>query len=394
MRVRSQLLKGLSNFFSGSEKFKFAFQVHPPLITSSDCEGAGEVFTITPSKVAKENLLREQIIGDRGQDAEEYYFRTSKYLTVSTQLHLEAFSAELGHVWAMSPTFRAEPSDTPRHISEFYMFEAELRDVEELEDMMTVIEGGIKSLIETLRDSDAGKDLTKYYATQQNTNDMTKVGLDGRWMRLLEEQWKRMSYTSAMEILHRAYATNRSLFHFEPQWSSGLNLEHERWIVEHIGGGQPVFITDYPKIIKPFYMLPSPRQSEEAEGPTVACFDLLFPDGCAEVVGGSLREHRLEKLIENMRERGMLEPKFETPARDHKLGNGLDGAVPPGLDYPHLHPGEELGSLKWYADLRRFGSSPHGGFGMGFDRLVMYLTGVENIRDVVPFPRTWGRAEC
>jgi len=167
-------------------------------------------------------------------------------------------------------------------------------------------------------------------------------------------------------------------------------LEHEKWIVAVLGQGRPIFVTDYPRAIKPFYMLPSKSQGEHDGGETVACFDLLFPFGYCEIAGGSLREHRLENLIKNMRQQGMLKRKdagSSAPDIAHS-------ASAPLSNYPFLEPGEDLGNLKWYADLRRYGSSPHGGFGMGFDRLVAYLTGVSNVRDVVPFPRTWGRADC
>jgi len=191
-------------------------------------------------------------------------------------------------------------------------------------------------------------------------------------------------------------------------------LEHERWIVQHIGNERPIFVTHYPKAIKPFYMAPSLQahdhfrhwkyrrernttlfHPEETGRDTVACFDLLLPFGASEIAGGSLREHRLENLIANMRTAGMLKPKSSSTTTPNQLYD--DPSHPPkdSADaYPYLQSGESLGALKWYADLRRYGTMPHGGYGLGFDRLIAYLTGVHNLRDVVPFPRTYGRAEC
>jgi asparaginyl-tRNA synthetase len=377
IRARATLLAALPSFFASSIRHHQCIQVQPPIITSSDCEGVGEVFTVIPRSSTAAQTEVEAV----APALVEHYFKEPKYLTVSSQLHLEAFSAELGDVWALSPTFRAEHSDTPRHLSEFHMFEAELRGVETLESIMTEVEKGIISLVLALRDGPAGKELIQYYTTRGGD----KVDLEDRWSRVLAESWKAVTYTSAMEELTRACALDPMLFEHAPDWHSGLQLEHERWIVANIGLDRPVFVTHYPASIKPFYMLLSSDEQDLGDKSTVACFDLLFPDGYCEIVGGSLREHRLENLIQNMRKAGLLEKKpLRFDIADDKLTR----------DYPFLRFEEDLGALKWYADLRRFGSSPHGGFGMGFDRLLAYLTGVANLRDVVSFPRTWGRADC
>jgi asparaginyl-tRNA synthetase len=382
IRARAQLLSKLPEFSSCSGGFHPALQVHPPLITSSDCEGAGEVFTVAPR-------------GDgstisSSKTNEQHYFKDPKYLTVSSQLHLEAFSAELGNVWTLSPTFRAEQSDTPRHLSEFYMYEAEFRDVENLQEVMVTVQNGIKMLTTKLRNSAVGKELLEFYANRQKQPDEEEIDLSDRWTRVIVGRWKTASYTAAMAELEQAYATDSSIFQHTPTWQKGLHLEHEKWIVANLGQGRPIFVTDYPKAIKPFYMLPSKAQDENDKLETVDCFDLLFPLGYCEIAGGSLREHRLQNLVQNMREQGLLRKKSPgSPAPDI-----TETASSPASNYPFLEPGEDLGNLKWYADLRRYGSNPHGGFGMGFDRLLAYLTGVSNVRDVVPFPRTWGRADC
>ncbi|KAL2425323.1 Asparagine-tRNA ligase, mitochondrial [Exophiala dermatitidis] len=383
-RTRSHLTYAISSHFHNPTEP--VYQVHPPLITSSDCEGAGEVFTIAPRS-------KERVPGSNPnapKDEERLYFRDPKYLTVSSQLHLEAYAAELGDVFAFSPTFRAEESDTPRHLAEFYMLEAEHRDID-LEGLLAKVRALIVDLVESLRAHRTGRELVEYYTDHKHrAQDIDAVDLHERWDRL-SGPWRTVDYTTAVKALGEAHeSSGGKLFATPPRWDQGLQLEHERWIVENIGNGSPIFVTHYPKDIKPFYMLPSsmspsnqdPGKVQSTSSPdsreTVACFDLLLPYGYCEVVGGSLREHRLEPLIQAMRENGLVK-KVDPPNSD---------------PYPFLEPGESLGSMKWYADLRRFGSSPHGGYGLGFDRLLAYLTGVSNVREVVGFPRTWGRADC
>jgi len=191
-----------------------------------------------------------------------------------------------------------------------------------------------------------------------------------RWENILSGSWPRITYTEAIKYL-QARHSDVPPFEHAPTWGLGLHAEHERYLANTVGQGSPLFVTQYPKAIKPFYMLPSPTNEQAGPGQeTVECFDLLLPEVC-EVVGGSMREYRLEPLLHSMQERGM---------------------IPPG---PVLSvTNEQLGELKWYVDLRRWGSIPHGGFGLGFDRLLGYLAGVQNIREVVTFPRWVGRCDC
>ena len=346
-------------------------RVYPPIITSSDCEGAGEVFTLHP----REGLPSAKGLAGNSKEAcsvtgREYnFFKTPKYLTVSSQLHLEAFVHEHQRVWTLSPTFRAEKSDTPRHLSEFYMLEAELRSTS-LCAIMDVVENMVRDVSIKIVNSQVGhellnaKDLTADQGDeQQNTRSQT---IQRRWQGLKRAFWPRITYTKAIGLLEEAAKSDNVAFQHQPSWHSGLQLEHEKYIAALVGQGSPVFVTDYPKELKPFYMLPSKAGLATQDGPsTVACFDLLLPDMC-EVVGGSLREHRLRPLVASMQQRG--------------LGSGTGAA-----------DGES--NLDWYLDLRRYGSVPHGGFGLGFDRLISYLSGVENVKDVVPWPRHYGRCD-
>jgi asparaginyl-tRNA synthetase len=392
-RTRSHLVSSASSFFSTAESP--VYQVLPPLITSSDCEGAGEAFTISPQSHGQ----TPGTTAATNKEQQKLYFREPKYLTVSSQLHLEAHAAEQGDVFAFSPTFRAEESDTPRHLSEFYMLEAEYRQIS-FDNLMRRVRTLVQHLIRSLSDHRTGKELVEYYADQKHrSTDADFVDLEARW-RKLENKWHTISYTSAVSALEEAYeSTNGQLFVSRPQWGHGLQLEHERWIVANLANHDPVFVTHYPKSVKPFYMLPSsamvPETAQDVDpsSETVACFDLLLPFGYCEAVGGSLREHRLEHLIQSMREKGLLKHADATIGSNGN-GNGIGNGNGNGNDYPFLQSGESLGNLKWYADLRRFGSSPHGGYGLGFDRLVAYMTGVNNLREVVPFPRSWGRADC
>jgi asparaginyl-tRNA synthetase len=381
-RARAVLTKILMKRYES----KGAVLVHPPLITSSDCEGAGEVFTITPRSAPSST------------DADlksQQYFREQKYLTVSSQLHLEAYSAELGNVYALSPAFRAEESDTPRHLSEFYMLEVEYRAIRNLEQLMRYVENSFQLVITNFMNSHIGRELERYYEDQPHGAEEEQIDIARRWSRLsrpADGRYTRILHQDAVrQLLEADNANGGTLFNTKPSYTNGLQLEHERWIVKNVGKDQPVFVTHYPKSAKPFYMLPSQAQQPSDieysnQGiETVACFDLLLPFGYCEVAGGSLREHRLENLLDSMRERGMLK-KRDNATLTHKQAKDAR--------YPFLRPDEDLGSLRWYADLRRFGTSPHGGFGLGFDRLLAYLVGVNNVRDVVAFPRAFGRADC
>lgn len=363
LRLRSLVTAQVTNYFANHG----FVQSHPPIITSSDCEGAGEVFTISPDSASKLTEADPKEPAPR----QDQFFGSPKYLTVSTQLHLEALAQSVGKVWTLSPTFRAEKSDTARHLSEFYMLEAEVAFVDELADVMDVVEGLLRALATDLQSSQVGSELLEARARDDKEDDhvVSSTVLAQRWQGLVAGPWPRITYQDALEHLRSAAAEGNAQFEFEPGHEDGLQTEHERYIAESLGGGGPVFVTDYPREIKPFYMAPSTTPSSSSGGrPTVACFDLLVPDLC-ELVGGSMREHRLPELAKSMEE------------------HGLQGGA---ADYSDL----SSGSLQWYLDLRRYGSVPHGGFGLGFDRLLCYLSGVTNIRDVVSFPRWHKRCDC
>ncbi|KAK4890446.1 asparaginyl-tRNA synthetase [Elasticomyces elasticus] len=357
LRLRSQVIASLTQFFS-QQGF---VQTHTPIITSSDCEGAGEVFTIS-SNTAKDSV---NSLKPEEKASIEHFFRTPKYLTVSAQLHLEALAQAVDRVWTLSPTFRAERSDTPRHLSEFYMLEAELCFTTELDDVMSVVESMLSAVAADLLGSRTGSELLRareaHHAEPETaTESATATDLKSRWTGLAEGDWPRISYANAVEILQDAVSRSQVEFTYKPSYSAGLQAEHERYIAATIGEGKrPVFVTDYPRVQKAFYMAPTDASGDESNADkTVACFDLLVPELC-ELAGGSIREHRSRELFKAMDAKGV--------AGEH---------------------------LDWYQDLRKYGSVPHGGFGLGFDRLLCYLSGVTNVRDVVAFPRWYGRCEC
>lgn len=308
------------------------------------------------------------------------FFEDPKFLTVSSQLHLEAFVHEHRKVWAFSPTFRAERSDTTRHVSEFWMLEAEIR-TESLEEVMDLVEVMITTLTTQLNEAGILKELIHAHqdtAPIKGENARFPEILEQRWQGLLKSPWPRVTYQEAMQLLQTAVTSKGAVFQYKPAWSTGLQLEHERFIVETIGKGSPVFVTHYPREIKPFYMLPTFGDSSTGVD-AVSCFDLLLPEVC-EVVGGSLREHRLESLIESMPAQGLN-------TEQHRDLAAAEASV-------NFSPAAERGNLDWYVDLRRYGSVPHGGFGLGFDRLLGYLAGINNIKDVVPWPRYYGKCDC
>lgn len=357
-------------------------QTHTPIITSSDCEGAGEVFTVeTPERSSGSSTSR----GSSEGDSSEPFFRTSKYLTVSSQLHLEALASAVKNVWTLSPTFRAEKSDTARHLSEFYMLEAEMAFVQDADEVMDVIEDMIKFVAAKLANSKLGDELCSgrrsdaLRAANEETEreHLSGEALQERWHNLANTKWARITYHQACNRITSDAKDGKAHFETLPTQDSGLDTEHERYIAEAVGRGGPVFVTDYPKSIKPFYMLPSMPRSAEELGPlpTVACWDLLMPDVC-EVVGGSMREHRLDELETAMKEKGLtLGARTSDTEAQEDAGTGDAG-------------------LQWYLDLRRYGSVPHGGWGLGFDRLLGYLAGVNNVRDIVTFPRYHKRCLC
>lgn len=348
LRLRSQLIAALTNFFNDQD----FVQTHTPIVTSSDCEGAGEVFTVTSNSSE----------GSKTEQGQRDFFGAPKYLTVSAQLHLEALAQAVNRVWTLSPTFRAEKSDTARHLSEFYMLEAEMCFTRNLDEVMNVVENMLRSAVRDLQSSTVFGELlrSKHAAAKEahsenNPSFVTAEFVEHRWSGLLAPSWPRITYAEATRLLQEAHSKVDEGFNFPPSYEEGLQAEHERYIAFIVGQGSPVFVTDYPAKQKPFYMSPS---SPGTDSETVACFDLLVPDLC-ELAGGSLREHRAAGLLEAMKAKGVA-------------GNNLG----------------------WYQDLRRYGSVPHGGFGLGFDRLLCYLAGVPNVRDVVGFPRWVGRCDC
>ena len=317
---------------------------------------------------------------------EEPYFGEPKFLTVSSQLHLEAFVHEHPKVWTLSPTFRAEKSDTPRHVSEFWMLEVEVR-TESLQDVMDIVEDMIRSLVLNLQNSKLLEQFLSVKKVRGPGDDVKSLSFSDmireRWDGLIQKPWPRITYKEAMDLLHTATLSNESIFQHKPSWNTGLQLEHEKFVAAEVGHGSPVFVTHYPQQIKPFYMLPSKMcdvNVPHTDGrDTAACFDLLLPEAC-EVVGGSLREHRLHDLIQSMHK--------------HGLKASIEGEIFQGNELLGTSPSPEAGKLEWYVDLRRYGSIPHGGFGLGFDRLLGYLAGIRNIKDVIPWPRYYGRCNC
>ncbi|PHH84364.1 hypothetical protein CDD83_2061 [Cordyceps sp. RAO-2017] len=355
LRLRSDAMAALAQFFS-REKFQ---QTHPPIITSSDCEGAGEAFAVKAGGAAD-------------------FFRHPKYLTVSSQLHLEALAQAVGNVWTLSPTFRAEKSDTSRHLSEFYMLEAEMGFARDMDEVMHLLQRMMNALARGLKQLDAANELetnrldSRAPAERQAFADLVDgEELRRRWRGLLDPRpWPRITYP---EALRRLRSADRR-FEYEPTWGGGLQSEHEKYLAEQVGYDEagdaymPVFVTHFPRESKAFYMARSRHAPPHARGETVDCFDLLVP-GLGELAGGSMREHRLPELEDGLRLHGL-------PVPDRRRGAAA------------------ANDMTWYLDLRRWGCPPHGGFGLGFDRLLSYLSGVPNVRDVVSFPRYFGRCDC
>ncbi|KAF2201896.1 asparaginyl-tRNA synthetase [Delitschia confertaspora ATCC 74209] len=304
LRLRSQVAARLTNFFSARD----FIQVHPPIITSSDCEGAGEVFTVAPAVSLSPHAEKEK------PKQADSFFQSPKYLTVSTQLHLEALAQSVGKVWTLSPTFRAEKSDTPRHLSEFYMLEAEAVFVEDLGSIMDIVENMVRDVAVGLQNSHVGEELLAVRDDVQAGEEgslVTKAILAQRWQRLIDGPWPRITYSEAIQHLMEAEAQQGVHFDFKPDYHSGLQTEHERFLAENVGKGGPIFVTDYPRDIKPFYMAPSTDTTSSAqEQATVACFDLLVPEIC-ELVGGSMREHRLPELLDSMDKHGLKRPSSD-----------------------------------------------------------------------------------
>lgn len=324
-RVRTALANAIHNFF-----FERGFDwINTPIITGNDCEGAGELFRISTLDMVNLPYRNDQQI-----DFTEDFFASEAYLTVSGQLQLEALCLAMSNVYTFGPTFRAENSNTSRHLAEFWMVEpeiafADLSDLADLaEEMLTEV---LRRVLDTCEDDIA------FFAQRIDKEVL------GRLRSVIHSPFERMDYSEAVTLLSGAKAS----FEFPVKWGLDLQSEHERWLTEtHVG--KPVVVMNYPKDIKAFYM----RSNDDDK--TVAAMDVLAP-GIGEIIGGSQREERLTQL-------------------DARMDN------------------EMRKQLWWYRDLRRYGTVPHAGFGLGFERLLNYVTGMENIRDAIPFPRTPGNA--
>lgn len=323
LRVRSVAAAAIHSFF---QQNNYVY-IHTPLLTASDCEGAGEVFKVTTIGYS-----------DKYKSEEEYYaddfFGRKAGLSVSGQLEGEVAAMAMGKIYTFGPSFRAEKSNTQRHVAEFWHVEPEIAFAE-LDDVIEVAEAMIKFVLKDVLEKcpDELAFFEKFF----------EKGLREKLQKIVDGDFERITYTKAIELLKGTDVE----FQYPIEWGCDLATEHERYITEQVYN-KPVFVTDYPKEIKSFYMKQNP------DGKTVAATDLLVP-GVGEIIGGSQREENLDKLLAAMEERGMTQDEY-----------------------------------KDYLDLRKFGSVPHGGFGLGFDRIVMYMTGMANIRDVQLYPRTVG----
>lgn len=381
LRFRSELISSLTRFFD-SRRF---VQTHTPILTSADCEGAGEVFHVTTSEGQQGRTG-----GGVTESETPSFFRRPVYSTVSGQLHLEALAQSLGNVWTLSPTFRAEHSDTPRHLSEFYMLEAEMNFSDDVNSVMDLVEDMLKHVVADMSKLATFEELTRAEGRSPDLAPAEEVRQ--RWAGIQSlKAWPRVTYTRAIELLQIAASEQGVGFEHQPVWGRDLSTEHEKWIAANVGKGTtPVFVTNYPKDIKAFYMkvagedtIPAKDDSSAEQGKkTVECFDLLVPEFC-EIAGGSMREHRFEELVQAMKARGMpTRTAPDAPEGESRIDVVDDAAQ------------QEVNNLQWYLDLRRWGCPPHGGFGLGFDRLLCYLTGVQTIRDTTAFPRWYGRCDC
>ncbi|MFL5340674.1 MAG: asparagine--tRNA ligase [Gemmataceae bacterium] len=327
-RLRNRVSKTIHDFF---QERGFLY-IHTPIVTASDCEGAGALFRVTTIDPDKPPRAEGGSV-----DYSKDFFHKPTFLTVSGQLQVESFACSLGNVYTFGPTFRAENSNTPRHLAEFWMVEPEMAFYE-LADNMELAEAFLKRII---------KDAMEHCAEDMNFfAERIDKELFARLENVLNNPFKRVPYTQAVDILQKSGQT----WEFPVAWGNDLQSEHERFLTEkHFKC--PVILYDYPRTLKPFYM----RVNDD--GKTVRAMDVLVP-GVGEIIGGSQREERLEILETRMKEQG-------------------------------LHPE----AYAWYMDLRRYGTVPHAGFGLGLERTLLFLSGMANIRDVIPFPRTPGNAE-
>lgn len=328
MRVRNRICRSIHDFFQ-EEEFLY---IHTPIITASDCEGAGEMFRVTALDM-QELPRSEKGDVDYAQD----FFERPAYLTVSGQLEGEIYATALGKIYTFGPTFRAENSNTSRHLAEFWMVEPEAAFFE-LEDNMQLAEQFLKRIVQDVL-ADCQEDVDFF---QQRIDDTVLDTLRG----VAEQPFQRVSYTEAVELLTKS----GEKFEYPVEWGANLQAEHERFLCEK-EYKCPVIVYDYPASIKPFYM------KVNEDGRTVRAMDVLVPR-VGEIIGGSQREERLDVLQSRMDEQGLNQDEYW-----------------------------------WYLDLRRYGTVPHSGFGLGLERMVQFVTGMTNIRDVIPFPRTPGNAE-
>ena len=321
-RLRSILAFGLHKFFQERD---FVY-VNPPIITASDAEGAGEMFNVTT--IDPNDPPRRD---DGKVDYTKDFFSKKSYMTVSGQLEAEDYALAFGNVYTFGPTFRAEVSNTPRHAAEFWMLEPEMAFAD-YNVCMDTAEDMIKYAIDYILEN--AKDEIEFF------NQWIDKGLIERLTKLRDSEFARITYTKAIELLKES----GEKFEFPVEWGMDLQTEHERYLSEKIVGG-PVFVTDYPKDIKAFYM------KRNDDGKTVAAFDMLVP-GVGELIGGSQREERYDELVKSMIDNGLKPEEYQN-----------------------------------YLDLRRFGTVVHSGYGLGFERAMMYVTGMKNIRDVIAYPR-------
>jgi asparaginyl-tRNA synthetase len=331
-RLRSRLAFAIHRYFQQRD-FHY---LHTPVITAGDCEGAGAMFQVT--------TLDHAAIKEFSKGTVDYtkdFFGKKTYLTVSGQLEAETYAMALSRVYTFGPTFRAENSNTARHLAEFWMVEPEVAFAE-LEDDMALAEDFLKYIFNTALE-ECVDELAFFDAHVEK-------GLIENLQQVADAKFTHITYTDAVKELEKAASSKKGLFEFKPHWGGDLQSEHEKYLTETVAGG-PVIVTDYPRDIKAFYM----KQNNDEK--TVRAMDVLVPR-LGEIIGGSQREDNLERLIWRLKDMGMKTDDYY-----------------------------------WYLDLRRYGSVPHSGFGLGFERLIQYVSGMANIRDVIPYPRAVGQAE-
>jgi len=326
-RLRSRLSFAIHRYFQERD----FFYLHTPIITSGDCEGAGAMFQVTTLDPSAIN----------GIDYSKDFFGKKTFLTVSGQLEAETYATAISRVYTFGPTFRAENSNTARHLAEFWMVEPEIAFAD-LKDDMALAEDFLKYIFNAALNECA--DELAFFDSH------VEKGIIDNLHKMTQAEFTHVTYTDAIKELEKAVNANKNLFEFEPRWGCDLQSEHEKYLTEKVAGG-PVIVTDYPKEIKAFYM----KLNDDDK--TVRAMDVLVPR-LGEIIGGSQREDNLDKLIRRMNEIGLKHQDYD-----------------------------------WYLDIRRFGTVPHCGFGLGFERLIQYISGMANIRDVIPFPRAVGQAE-